>query len=261
MNLQRRQLLALAASASIALPLRARAQSLRTDAGGQPLNTPPRQPKVWGGGCPLLPRALLDVVNRSSSYATCILEQQCRWPPSAASLQFGTARSHTATAFAASTARSEVDPVFPAPGRGRVLSAASVLVAGSSCLYDAWACRTPRDAAASLQGGAQAAALRQQLLAMPATGHLVLTVPKAPYRCPPGPYERAFALADGCAEMGARRTYSMPTPTSGTVALLLIGVLRSVRGHHRLPRQCRDLFGRSCAGHAVHQPRRSAARS
>jgi sulfide dehydrogenase [flavocytochrome c] flavoprotein subunit len=31
---------------------------------------------------------------------------------------------------------------------------------------------------------------------MPSNGVVVLTIPKVPYRCPPGPYERACLLAD-----------------------------------------------------------------
>ena len=46
------------------------------------------------------------------------------------------------------------------------------------------------------QAGPQTSALAAQLAAMPANGVAVLTIPKAPYRCPPGPYERACLLAD-----------------------------------------------------------------
>jgi NADPH-dependent 2,4-dienoyl-CoA reductase/sulfur reductase-like enzyme len=42
--------------------------------------------------------------------------------------------------------------------------------------------------------------LAQQLAAMPASGVVVLSIPKAPYRCPPGPYERACLLADWIAQ-------------------------------------------------------------
>lgn len=46
------------------------------------------------------------------------------------------------------------------------------------------------------QAGPQTLQLRDQLAAMPATGRFVMTIPKAPYRCPPGPYERACVVAD-----------------------------------------------------------------
>jgi NADPH-dependent 2,4-dienoyl-CoA reductase/sulfur reductase-like enzyme len=46
------------------------------------------------------------------------------------------------------------------------------------------------------QAGAQTTTLRDQIRAMPAGGRFVMTIPKAPYRCPPGPYERACVVAD-----------------------------------------------------------------
>ncbi|MBS0371806.1 MAG: FAD-dependent oxidoreductase [Proteobacteria bacterium] len=46
------------------------------------------------------------------------------------------------------------------------------------------------------KAGAQTVALRAQLEAMPDGGVYALTIPLAPYRCPPGPYERACVVAD-----------------------------------------------------------------
>ncbi|WP_422010090.1 FCSD flavin-binding domain-containing protein [Roseateles sp.] len=45
------------------------------------------------------------------------------------------------------------------------------------------------------QAGAQTAALRRQLEALPDGGVVLMSIPKAPYRCPPGPYERACLIA------------------------------------------------------------------
>ena len=45
------------------------------------------------------------------------------------------------------------------------------------------------------KAGAQTVALRQQLEAMPDGGVFAMTIPLAPYRCPPGPYERACMVA------------------------------------------------------------------
>jgi sulfide dehydrogenase [flavocytochrome c] flavoprotein chain len=47
----------------------------------------------------------------------------------------------------------------------------------------------------SWKAGPQTAALRRQLEAMPDGGVYALAIPKAPYRCPPGPYERACMVA------------------------------------------------------------------
>ena len=46
------------------------------------------------------------------------------------------------------------------------------------------------------QAGTQTTALRDQITAMPRGGVFVLTIPAKPYRCPPGPYERACLVAD-----------------------------------------------------------------
>ncbi|NNJ80437.1 MAG: NAD(P)/FAD-dependent oxidoreductase, partial [Xanthomonadales bacterium] len=44
--------------------------------------------------------------------------------------------------------------------------------------------------------GPQTTLLANQINAMPDGGNFVMTIPKSPYRCPPGPYERACLVAD-----------------------------------------------------------------
>ncbi|MFP8779872.1 FCSD flavin-binding domain-containing protein [Hydrogenophaga sp. RWCD_12] len=46
------------------------------------------------------------------------------------------------------------------------------------------------------KAGEQTVALRKQLEAMPDGGVYALSIPLAPYRCPPGPYERACQVAE-----------------------------------------------------------------
>ncbi|MCK6411845.1 MAG: NAD(P)/FAD-dependent oxidoreductase [Azonexus sp.] len=46
------------------------------------------------------------------------------------------------------------------------------------------------------KAGPQTQALRRQLEQMPDGGVYALSIPRAPYRCPPGPYERACLVAD-----------------------------------------------------------------
>jgi NADPH-dependent 2,4-dienoyl-CoA reductase/sulfur reductase-like enzyme len=46
------------------------------------------------------------------------------------------------------------------------------------------------------KAGPQTQLLRNQLVAMPNGASVVITIPKSPYRCPPGPYERACVIAD-----------------------------------------------------------------
>ena len=45
------------------------------------------------------------------------------------------------------------------------------------------------------KAGPETQALRRQLEAMPDGGVFAITIPEAPYRCPPGPYERACLVA------------------------------------------------------------------
>jgi len=45
------------------------------------------------------------------------------------------------------------------------------------------------------KAGAETTALRRQLEAMPDGGVYAITIPEQPYRCPPGPYERACQVA------------------------------------------------------------------
>ncbi len=59
--------------------------------------------------------------------------------------------------------------------------------------YDAEARKTIKHAWKA--GADQTGVLRQQLEAMPDGGTFVMSVPMAPYRCPPGPYERACQVA------------------------------------------------------------------
>lgn len=46
------------------------------------------------------------------------------------------------------------------------------------------------------KAGEQTVTLRKQLEAMPDGGVFAMSIPLAPYRCPPGPYERACQIAD-----------------------------------------------------------------
>lgn len=46
------------------------------------------------------------------------------------------------------------------------------------------------------KAGPETLALRRQIEALPTGGVLAIAIPEAPYRCPPGPYERACVIAD-----------------------------------------------------------------
>jgi sulfide dehydrogenase [flavocytochrome c] flavoprotein subunit len=74
-----------------------------------------------------------------------------------------------------------------------------VLSPGIELLFDGIeGLRAAHDSGRVLQAwkaGAETVALRRQLEAMPDGGVYAITVPEQPYRCPPGPYERACQVA------------------------------------------------------------------
>jgi sulfite dehydrogenase len=82
---------------------------------------------------------------------------------------------------------------------GSTLSYDRLIVSpGIDFMYERVAGMTPAAQAAILHGwkaGPQTVALRKQLVDMPDGGVVVMSIPGAPYRCPPGPYERACQIA------------------------------------------------------------------
>lgn len=55
------------------------------------------------------------------------------------------------------------------------------------------------------KAGPQTLILKKQLDAMPDGGRFIISVPKGPFRCPPGPYERAAQVAMHCLHHGKKR--------------------------------------------------------
>ncbi|HZR01699.1 MAG TPA: NAD(P)/FAD-dependent oxidoreductase [Burkholderiales bacterium] len=85
----------------------------------------------------------------------------------------------------ASGAALPYDALILSPGLDLMLDAVPGLKAAdaSGIVLHAW------------KAGPQTMALRKQLEAMPDGGVYAIALPKAPYRCPPGPYERACQVA------------------------------------------------------------------
>ena len=74
-----------------------------------------------------------------------------------------------------------------------------VLSPGIDLIWDSVAGLKEANAAGQIlqawKAGPETVALRRQLEAMPDGGVYAITIPEAPYRCPPGPYERASVVA------------------------------------------------------------------
>jgi sulfide dehydrogenase [flavocytochrome c] flavoprotein chain len=75
-----------------------------------------------------------------------------------------------------------------------------VLSPGVDFMFDQIPALTSADAQGKVlhawKAGAQTVALRKQLESMKDGGVYAISIPKAPYRCPPGPYERACLVAN-----------------------------------------------------------------
>ena len=153
--------------------------------------------KLWGGNIDV------TLIDRAASHYACILSNLVvtgALPMSSITLGFDKlAANHGVTLL---QGRAEaIDP----PGNTLTVSTASgrkvlpydhlVLSPGidfspAPGIWDPL--RTPH----AWQAGAQTTLLKNQLAAMRSYDTFVMTVPKAPYRCPPGPYERACVVAD-----------------------------------------------------------------
>jgi NADPH-dependent 2,4-dienoyl-CoA reductase/sulfur reductase-like enzyme len=75
-----------------------------------------------------------------------------------------------------------------------------IIAPGVDMVYDSLPMLTPDIVNTRIphawKAGPQTQLLRDQLLAMPQGGRVVMTIPNTPFRCPPGPYERACQIAD-----------------------------------------------------------------
>lgn len=65
--------------------------------------------------------------------------------------------------------------------------------------------------------GSQTALLRKQLLAMPEDGTVLVCAPPNPYRCPPGPYERAALITEWTAKHKPRARVIITDPKNDFV--------------------------------------------
>lgn len=83
--------------------------------------------------------------------------------------------------------------------RGEITYDRLIIAPGIDFMYDRLASLESAEAQTKVphawKAGWQTVNLRKQLEAMPDGGVFVMNVPKAPYRCPPGPYERACQVA------------------------------------------------------------------
>jgi NADPH-dependent 2,4-dienoyl-CoA reductase/sulfur reductase-like enzyme len=176
--------------------------------------TPPAQPKarviVIGGGMAGVTAAkylrlwgdAVDVtlVAQTPTYTSCILSSLVlTGQRTLSSLEFGytVLRDRYGVRMVFDTVTG-IDPVAARVtlASGGVLAADRIVLAPGIEFDPVAGLTDPLAIPHAWKAGPQTTALARQLADMPSTGVAVLTIPKAPYRCPPGPYERACLLAD-----------------------------------------------------------------
>lgn len=203
-SLNRRQFLKLAGAASMMLAL-PRAVSAQTVAprvvvvgGGFGGATVAKYLRMWGGN------VHVTLVDPNPNHIACILSNLVvtgALPMSRITLPFSALATNHGVEILQGKALS-IDPaggqITIATSTGNqvldydhlVLSPGIDFVAPPSGAWD------PSLTPHAWQAGAQTTLLKNQLASMGNNQLFVMTVPKSPYRCPPGPYERACVVAD-----------------------------------------------------------------
>ncbi|MBN8489722.1 MAG: FAD-dependent oxidoreductase [Burkholderiales bacterium] len=150
--------------------------------------------RKWG------PNLQVTLIDRNARYTSCIMSSLVlSGQRKLSSLQYDYAALKQKYGV---TVRTDevlaVDPVARSVtlGSGKVLRAERIVLAPGVEFDPVPGLSNPDAMPHAWKAGPQTTLLRQQLLAMQPGGTVVLTIPKVPYRCPPGPYERACLLAD-----------------------------------------------------------------
>ncbi len=162
--------------------------------GGMAGMTAAKYLRMWGDAVDV------TLVDRSSTYTSCIMSSLVlTGQRSMSSLNYGytTLRNK----YGARTEFGEVAGIDPVNAKvhmasGKVLQADRIVLAPGIDFDDVPGLQDVNIMPHAWKAGPQTTLLAQQLAAMSSAGVVVLTIPKAPYRCPPGPYERACLLAD-----------------------------------------------------------------
>lgn len=150
--------------------------------------------RLWGDAIDV------TLVDRAPTYMSCIMSSLVlTGQRSMGSLAFG----HDAlrSRYGIRTVYGEVLGIDPVACRvtlqGGTVLQGDRLVLSPGIAFDEVPGLTQADAMPhAWKAGPQTRLLASQLAAMPANGVAVLTIPATPYRCPPGPYERACLIAD-----------------------------------------------------------------
>ena len=150
--------------------------------------------RLWGDGISV------TLVERMPTYTSNIMSSMVltgQRTMSSLSYSYDTLRSK----YGITTVFGDVVAVDPVGGKvtlanGTVLTADRIVMAPGITFDTVPGLGSSNKMPHAWQAGPQTSLLASQLAALPSRGVVVLTIPKTPYRCPPGPYERACLLAD-----------------------------------------------------------------
>lgn len=195
--INRRQLLT-SGGAALALSLMPTVQaqtrgSVIVVGGGMAGATAAKYLRMWA------PRLDVTLVERSATYMSCIFSSLVlSGQRKLGDLQFN--YRQLARRYGVRVVQGEVGELDPIARRlrladGRQLSADRIVLAPGIEFDEVPGLVDPNRMPHAWKAGPQTTLLRNQLVAMPAGGTVILTIPKVPYRCPPGPYERACQVA------------------------------------------------------------------
>lgn len=203
-SLKRRQLLAGAASLAAlgavptllpgALAAKPPKHHVIVIGGGMAGATVAKYLRMWGD------RVAVTLIDRNAIYTSCIMS----------SLVLTGQRNMSSLRFKYDTLRKQygvtivTDEVLAVDaanrsvtlGNGSTLTADRIVMAPGIEFDAVPGLNNPDAMPHAWKAGPQTTLLKHQLNAMAAGGVAVLAIPKVPYRCPPGPYERACLLAD-----------------------------------------------------------------
>lgn len=150
--------------------------------------------RLWGDAIDV------TLVERQSSYTSCIMSSLVlSGQRSLGSLVYG--YDALRSRYGVNVVLGDVTAIDPVGVKvtlasGQVLSADRIVLAPGIEFDAVPGMGTSDRMPHAWKAGTQTSLLASQLAAMPSGGTAILTIPKVPYRCPPGPYERACLLAD-----------------------------------------------------------------
>lgn len=165
--------------------------------GGMAGSTAAKYLRMWGD------QVEVTLVDRSATYNSCILSNLVvtgQRTPSFLQFGYSTLQSKYGVKFVKDDVLA-LDPVNKSVrlAGGATLKADRIIVAPGvefDTIPGLESIEAQNRVPHAWKAGPQTLLLRDRLAALPARGKVILTIPKAPYRCPPGPYERACIIAD-----------------------------------------------------------------